>query len=368
MKVLFVGPVSPPITGHSLACRVLVDELTKHHDIDVVDLGKNSLIHGVDSMARVRAVLRILVDVWRKNRRADVIYLTISESIAGNLKDIVIYLLCYPRLSRLVIHVHGGSLKSWILDRSRLLYVVNKFFIRRLGGVVVLGPTHIGTFDGFITPSRLHVVPNFSEDYLFTTEEAIREKFDDIHPLRVLFLSNLTEGKGFNELIAAYGQLSDELKSKVTVDIAGAFESPALQQEFLDKIDQLPNVHYRGVVEGPEKKALLSRAHVLCLPSTLSEGQPIVILEAYASGCAVMTTNRGGIPDIFKHNVNGYVVEAKSVTSVADTLAACVADPKNLATMAATNFRDASAKYRTSQFNGSLVKILANVSNGAHAD
>ena len=47
---------------------------------------------------------------------------------------------------------------------------------------------------------------------------------------------------------------------------------------------------------GREKDELFRHAHIFVLPSK-TEGQPLVLLEALASGCAVIATNVGGIPE-----------------------------------------------------------------------
>ena len=69
---------------------------------------------------------------------------------------------------------------------------------------------------------------------------------------------------------------------------------------------------------GEKKRRLFAEAHVFCLPTYYSyyEGQPISILEAYASGCVVITTDHGGICDIFKDKINGFRVEKRSCLSI----------------------------------------------------
>ena len=47
------------------------------------------------------------------------------------------------------------------------------------------------------------------------------------------------------------------------------------------------------------------------LPS-LSEGLPLVLLEAMAAQCAIITTNVGGSSTIVKDRVNGSLIPAKS--------------------------------------------------------
>ena len=109
MSVLFIGPLPEPISGQSLACQALLDELKKCHVVEVIDLKKKTFVQGVDSVGRIREVLSFAWDALRMNRRASVIYFTIAESFAGCLKDNLIYACCYPKLDRMVVHLHGGA-------------------------------------------------------------------------------------------------------------------------------------------------------------------------------------------------------------------------------------------------------------------
>ena len=85
MKILFIAPLPPPIGGHSLASKVLLDGLVKDHEVEVVDFNKDSFKEGVDSLKRIFQVVKILHDVWRRKKGTDAMYLTISESLAGNI-------------------------------------------------------------------------------------------------------------------------------------------------------------------------------------------------------------------------------------------------------------------------------------------
>lgn len=358
MRVLFIGPLPNPITGHSLACKVFLEELRKHHEVEVVNLSKNSFEAGVNSFYRILEILRIIWTVWQKQKKTDLIYLTISESYAGNIKDILIYLVCFKKLSRMFIHLHGGGLKKLIFDKSKLFFRVNQYFISRLGGVIVLGATHVEIFTEFISEKNIHIVPNFAKDYLFATETEIIYKFNNTQPLRVLFLSNFISEKGFGTILEAFLNLSETLQKQVMIDFAGAFDSESKRMQFINQIEKLAQICYHGVVEGPAKKSLLSRAHVFCLPTALDEGQPISILEAYAAGCVVVTTDKGGIRDIFQDKINGFTVKARSIESLKETLEQCIHDRENLMPIAIKNFKLAGEKYRVSNYNVSLMNII----------
>ena len=364
MKVLFIGPLPPPVTGHAIACQILLDHLREQHEAAVVNLSKPELTSGVSSLARFGTVFGILREVRRQRTGADVIYLTISESVAGNIKDLLIYCLCARRLSRVVVHLHGGSLKAWIFDKHPLLRALNRYFLARLGAIIVLGPSHFRIFEGIVASERVHAIANFAEDYVFGTEEQIAAKFAHPEPVRVLFLSNLISGKGHEDMVAAYFALAAADRARIRLDFAGAFESAADERRFTGAIAGDAGIVYHGVVGGTRKRELLAQAHALCLPTQLLEGQPISILEAYAAGCVVLTTPRGGIPDVFADRVNGLQVTPGEPQSLSGVFAELLRTPQSLLPMALHNFRAAQTLYRASRYTGEVGALLERIGGG----
>ncbi|MBW7924911.1 MAG: glycosyltransferase family 4 protein [Burkholderiaceae bacterium] len=363
VRGLFIGPLPEPITGQSLACRVFLDALRAHADVDVVDLSKPTFRQGVDSTSRVAEVLRIVRDVRRKQRGADFIYFTIAESLAGNAKDLLIYVACFPRLDRMIVHLHGGAgMRELMRGRLGLLRRMNAFFLRRMGAIVVLGERHLDVFSGAAPDSRLRIVPNFAQDELFVEPAAIDAKFASLQPLRMLFLSNLLPGKGHAELVQAFAGLDSQRRETLRIDFAGGFESESAKREFLDSIGAHPQLQYHGTVHGERKRALFAAAHVFCLPTYYPyEGQPISILEAYASGCAVITTDHSGIFDTFADGRNGIAVAKRSPASLQAALERILDRPQDLRTIALHNRRTASEQYTTARYNDLLLRIVLGV-------
>lgn len=361
MSVLFLGPLPEPVTGHSLACQILLDELVKHYDVEVVNLNKSEFKQGISSFGRVLEVLSMVFRIWRKRNACSVVYFTISESVAGNLKDLMIYLACFRRLPKMAIHLHGGAgMKRIMSDEHPWLRRMNQFFVRRMGAVIVLGSRHVGIYARAIRPEKIHAVPNFAQDYVFSDAGSIERKFGEMRPLRILFLSNLLPGKGHLELAQAVRLLDERDRSCVQVDFAGGFESEEQKQAFLNLIDHCPQMRYHGTVRGEAKRQLLAQAHVLCLPTYYPyEGQPISILEAYASGCAVITTDHSGILDIFSNSQNGYEVPKESAAALKSAIERALASPHELRDIALFNWNMAQHRYRTSVHTRELLKILA---------
>jgi glycosyltransferase involved in cell wall biosynthesis len=63
------------------------------------------------------------------------------------------------------------------------------------------------------------------------------------------------------------------------------------------------------------------------LPSG-NEGTPVTAIEALASGCPVVATRVGGVPDVVRDGEDGFLVEPGDLEGLADALARLAADPE----------------------------------------
>ncbi|HEX7779910.1 MAG TPA: glycosyltransferase family 4 protein, partial [Vicinamibacterales bacterium] len=204
----------------------------------------------------------------------------------------------------------------------------------------------------------IHIVPNSAEDRMFVPEPEILDKFANARPLKVLYLSAMTPQKGYLDLIEAWLGLDRDVQQRIQLDFAGKFDVEADRASFLRRIDGVAGVRYHGLVDPEHKRCLFAQAHIFCLPTRLFEGQPISILEAYGSGCVVLTTGQRGILDVFRDGVNGFVVPERSAASIGTVLSRVVDDIERLRQMAVANRRTAEARYRPQMFTAALTRIL----------
>lgn len=118
----------------------------------------------------------------------------------------------------------------------------------------------------------------------------------------------LTEQKGITYLIQAMTKIVKKIPD-ITLIIAG--EGPleeSLKNETL-KLGVNKNVFFVGPrLDMPE---LLKIFDLYVLPS-LSEGLPMVLLEAMALGCPIIATRVGGVPKVIINGENGSLVEPKN--------------------------------------------------------
>jgi len=363
MKILFIAPIPPPINGQSKASIILLEKLqVENNDVEIINLSKKSLKNGFNSIRRVFDIITILIDIWSKRQNNDIIYLSLAESFFGNLRDLFIYGICYKSRHKIFVHMLGGAGMKEILRGNGIQKNINAFFIKKIAGVILEGPVNFQTFSEIIPEKKIFIIPNFAEDFLFIKDDEIKTKFANLESIQILYLSNLIPGKGYNELADAYIELDEASKKQVNIVFVGSFESQESENEFLIKIKTHSGLNYLGrFIDGEEKRDLYCQSPIFCLPTYYPfEGQPISILEAYATGCVVITSNHSGIPFIFSDKKNGFMVEKRSISSIKKAIEDVIKNKNNLEDIAFNNRNVALEKYRTSIFQRAMMGVFNN--------
>ena len=71
---------------------------------------------------------------------------------------------------------------------------------------------------------------------------------------------------------------------------------------------------------------MLAMAAIVVLPSYGGEGLPKVLMEASASGCAVVTTDVPGCRDAIKNGLTGLLVPPRNVKCLSDAISILIDD------------------------------------------
>jgi glycosyltransferase involved in cell wall biosynthesis len=145
-------------------------------------------------------------------------------------------------------------------------------------------------------------------------------------PPLVILPARLLRDKGVLEFVAAAHLLK---KRGVSVRMALVGDpdphnpssvSPQEIQDWLAK----------GIVEAwgwQEKMAdAYAASHIVCLPS-YREGAPRTLLEAAASGRAIVTTDAPGCREVVRHGVNGLLVPPRDPVALADAIQTLLENP-----------------------------------------
>lgn len=151
------------------------------------------------------------------------------------------------------------------------------------------------------------------------------------HAPIILAVGQLKEKKGFTYLLQACHELHTEGYA-FKCQIIG--EGP-LREDLENQIHQLnltQVVELCGALPHEKVIEMYSQATIFVLPAVTSsdgdrDGIPNVILEALAMQLPVVSTLHSGIPEVIKHGVNGLLVEAKDVPSLAAALISLIKQP-----------------------------------------
>jgi glycosyltransferase involved in cell wall biosynthesis len=153
-------------------------------------------------------------------------------------------------------------------------------------------------------------------------------------PRTFLFVGQWIERKGLRILADALRQLGNP--PPVTID---AFGSGPLAAE----LAAVPGLHLKGFLPSSAIAAELNQTRFLVLPS-LEDHWPLVVHEATASGCGVITTDGVGSRHELLTGINGWIYPRQSATQLATCLTeAASASPTRLAAIEAESRRLASA-------------------------
>ena len=141
-------------------------------------------------------------------------------------------------------------------------------------------------------------------------EEYRYRQYPDNEKVHFLYLGRIMKEKGMDELFGAVEQLRKD-GCEFVLDLVGFFED-----EYKKQVEQLQNegvVRFYGFQENP--KPYYAQTDCVVLPS-YHEGMSNVLLEAAASGRAIITTDIPGCREAVDNGKSGMLCKVKSTDSL----------------------------------------------------
>ena len=144
----------------------------------------------------------------------------------------------------------------------------------------------------------------------------------------VLFVGAVSFRKGVPYLLEAFAKLRHPKK---TLTVAGSM-LPEMARYLQGKT--LDNVEFLGPQPQPRLKELMSRSHVMVLPS-VEEGLAMVQGEAMACGCPVIASENTGSEDLFEDGREGFIVPIRDPAAITARLEELAQNPEYRTEMSA---------------------------------
>ena len=175
--------------------------------------------------------------------------------------------------------------------------------------------------DRFVLPSHFHMnkliewgLPGEKARYLPNAVDVSQMVPDYTPGERFVFVGRLSEEKGLITFVKAVAA------SGVAATIVGTGPQ---EDELRAVVEQTgADVEFAGYQTGDTLFDIVRAAKALVLPSECYENAPVVILEAYGLGTAVIGSELGGIPELIVPGKTGLLATAGNVDSFAEQLSA----------------------------------------------
>jgi len=119
----------------------------------------------------------------------------------------------------------------------------------------------------------------------------------------LIFIGRISKEKNLPMLFKAFRELKKEIPSIKLCVVGDGPEKECLEREYGGE-----GIHFSGYVEHSELPEYYNKSKIFILTS-VSEGLPTVIMEAMACGVPVIATDVGGVTELVKDGVTGFVVK-----------------------------------------------------------
>jgi lipopolysaccharide heptosyltransferase II len=182
-----------------------------------------------------------------------------------------------------------------------------------------------------VLPERIRLIHRGVDvpRYFFDPKRYTAERLKNNERFIIANIGRLTPIKGHEYFIRAVHLLSHHYPKIEAWIVGGGSKRKAKYSEQLkilvEKLGITNNVKFMGVEENvPE---LLKKVDMLVLSTTYPEGFGRVIIEAGASGIAVVATKVGGVPDIIEDGTHGLLVPPQDEYKMSQAMLKIIQEP-----------------------------------------
>jgi glycosyltransferase involved in cell wall biosynthesis len=332
-SVCIVGPFPPPSGGMANQCQQLI-QLLKSEGIEVKFVRTNSPYQPIwaGKIPVLRSLFRLfpyLVNLWRVTPKVDVVHLLANSGWAWHLFSTPVILIGRLRGTPVIVNYRGGNADTFFAAAPKYVLSMLAKVSTRVTPSVFLQRVFAKHGLGAV------VIPNIIDLSRFSPR--VPRAFGDAP--HIIVTRNLEPIYDIPTAIRAFVLVKKVLPG-ATMTVAGSGPELANLQGLVSTLRLADSVKFAGRIDNASIPSLYASADCMINSSTV-DNMPISILEAFASGVPVISTDAGGIPDLVGQDVTGLLVPIADSEAIAREVLRVLQDADLAANLTRAAFAEA---------------------------
>jgi glycosyltransferase involved in cell wall biosynthesis len=354
-RVAIVAASLRYVGGQSVQADLLIRKWQKDPVIEAhfipIDPALPKILRWVESIPGLRTVLRqpfYISQLWNGLKKADVAHVFSASYWSFLIAPVPAWLVARWRGKKVLIHYHSGE----ALDHFRR-FPNAPAILARMDELVVPSGFLVDVFREFDLKAK--VVPNIVEFSQFS--------FRKRNPLR----PNLVCTRGFHPyyridiVVRAFAEVQKEYH-EAQLNLVGGGSLEAEIRALVEDL-KLSGVRFSGVASREEIAKHYDQADIFINASCI-DNMPVSILEAFASGTPVVSTNPEGMRYLLKDGRTGLLCETGNVQGLAENVIRLLQEPELAADLAANAFEQ-SKQYHWKIVREQWLEVYSSMLDGS---
>ena len=322
LHIALIGPLPPPAGGmanQTVQLAALLREAGA--EVELVQVNPPWRPRWAARVRGLRAALRLapyLWRLWRAAGRADLLHIMANSGWSWHLYAAPAIWIGRLRGKGVLVNYRGGEAPAFLARSARLVC----FSMRRAHAVIVPSGYLARTFAQY--GLTVQIVPNIVNlDRFYPAPK--RPPLQPVRRAAILVARHLEPLYDNATALNAFALVRRALPhARLTICGEGP-ELPRLLAQTQAMMLQA-SVQFAGKA-GNDLMAGLYRKADLVLNPSLADNMPNSVLEAWASGVPVVSTDVGGIPDLIRHETDGLLVAPGDAEGMARAMVSLLKDP-----------------------------------------
>ena len=337
VRVVIVAPSLGILGGQAVQAARLLERLERTPGLEVAFLAVNPRLPGLlERLQRIKYVRTVVTsiaylgDLATRLRQADVVHVFSAAYMSFVLAPLPAMAIARALGKRVILNYHSGEAEDHL---QRWRHTVPRAM--RLADVIVVQSRFlVEVFARFGLPAI--AVPNFIEPDRYAARGP--------RPLTPTFLANRNFEAHYNValVLRAFARIQQEIPEATLVVAGDGPQRPAL--EALTQQLGLRQVTFVGKVR-PEDMPRLYAAADIYLNGSDIDNMPLSLIESFASGVPVVTTDAGGIPVMVDHGRTGMLVARGDASALADAALLLLRDDRLAGRLITEGRREVEQRY-----------------------